>query len=168
MLAGEKSSVATRRDLLSGGVLLSAATLIGASSLPSEAKDYTSRLEALDDLDRLAAACGMRLGMLRASRRSAEALVTRFLADLRRYQTQRNEARRRFGLGRGLDPSTQIGTVDGDLPGLRQALDDLMIAYAETLPVLGDSALVSAFAIDMVDVSRMRTVIDLWVEAEGA
>jgi hypothetical protein len=59
-----------------------------------------------------------------------------------------------------------VGEVDADLTALRQSLDDLMIAYAESLPVFGDSNTVSRLAVDMVEVSRLRTVIDLWVTAE--
>ena len=61
-----------------------------------------------------------------------------------------------------------MGEAEADLPGLRQALDDLMIAYAESLPVYGESKVVSRLAIDMVEVSRLRTVIDLWAAGEGA
>lgn len=163
-----QTSSVTRRRLIEGGALLTAAAIIGASAGKAEAKDYVSRREALDDLDRLAALCGMRLGRLRFARASAELLTTRFLADLKRYQANRDDVRRRFALPAGLDPASQLGEVEGGLKELRQALDDLMIAYAESLPVFGDAQVVSRFAIDMVDVSRLRTVIDLWVEAEAA
>ncbi|MBP6702138.1 MAG: hypothetical protein KA385_01445 [Vicinamibacteria bacterium] len=164
---GETSPV-SRRRLIEGGALLTAAAILGASTGKAVAKDYVSRREALDDLDRLAALCGMRLGRVRSARASAERLTTRFLSDLRRYQANRDDVRRRFGLPAGLDPATQMAEVEGDLRELRQALDDLMIAYAESLPVFGDAQVVSRLAIDMVDVSRLRTVIDLWVEAEAA
>ncbi len=48
------------------------------------------------------------------------------------------------------------------------SLDDLMTAYAESLPVFGDSRTVSRLAVDMVEVSKLRTVIDLWAVAEEA
>ena len=80
----------------------------------------------------------------------------------------REDVRRRFRLPPGVDPASQVGRADADLAGLRQALDDLMVAYAESLPILGDASVVARLAIDMVDVSRLRTVIDLWVEAEEA
>lgn len=162
------TSSVTRRGLIGGGAALAAAAILGASAGKASARDYASRREALDDLDRLSSACGMRLQRLRSARASAGLLTTRFLADLNRYQANRNDVRRRFGLPAGLDPTSPPGEVDADLKGLRQALDDLMIAYAESLPVFGDSQVVSRFAIDMVDVSRLRTVIDLWVEAEVA
>ena len=109
----------------------------------------------------------MRLGTVRRSRDTAGVLVSRFLAALRRHRATRDDVRRRFGLPKGVDPGSQLGSVDDDLPGLRQSLDDLMIAYAESLPVFGDSTVVSRLAVDMVEVSKLRTVIDLWVEAEG-
>ena len=43
-----------------------------------------------------------------------------------------------------------------------------MTAYAESLPVFADSNTVSRLAVDMVEVSKLRTVIDLWVTAEEA
>jgi len=128
----------------------------------------TTRREALDALDRLAEGCGMRLGVVRSSRAAADVLVARFLGALERHRATREEVRLRFSLPAGADPGSQPGEVDADLPALRQSLDDLMIAYAESLPVFGDSTVVSRLAADMVEVSRLRTVIDLWVTAEEA
>ena len=129
---------------------------------------YASRREAFDALDRLSAACGMRLGVVGRERGDASHLATRFLATLNRHRATRDDARRRLALPAGVDPATQTGAVDGDLATLRQALDDLMVGYAESLPLLGDASLVSRLAVDMVEVSRLRTVVDLWAEAEAA
>jgi len=158
----------TRRDLLGGGAALAVTAALASGGGVVEAKDYTSRREALDDLDRLAAVCGMRLGTVRRSRAGADALVSRFLGALARHRVTREDVRRRFALPGGADPASQVGEVDADLGGLRQALDDLMVAYAESLPVFGDAHAVSRLAADMVEVSKLRTVIDLWVEAEAA
>lgn len=156
----------TRRDLVAqAGALLAAATVLGGFPRSAEARDYTSR-GALDELDRLASVCGMRLGAVRRSRASAEFLAARFLTALLRHRATRDDVRRRFALPPGVDPASQVGSVDDDLTGLRQALDDLMVAYAESLPVFGDSRVVSRLAADMVEVSKLRTVIDLWAEAE--
>ncbi len=169
MTGAEKAGSPSRRALIStGGAILAAASGLTALPFSVQAKDYTSRREALDELDRLAIDCGMRLGVVRRSRTSANTLAARFLSALSRHRANRDEVRRRFALPRGADPAEQMAEVDGDLPGLRQALDDLMIAYAESLPVFGDSLVVSRLAIDMVEVSRLRTVIDLWVETEVA
>jgi hypothetical protein len=132
------------------------------------AKDYVSGREALDDLDRLASLCALRLGAVRETRAGSEVLVARFLASLERHRSTREHMRRRLALPRGASPVFEGGAVEADLPGLRQALDDLMIAYAESLPIFGDSKAVSRLATDMVEVSRLRTVIDLWVVAEEA
>lgn len=168
-MPGARDRDATRRDLLShGAALLSAGTVLGTAALPAEAKDYTSRHEALDELDRLGAVCGQRLGTVRRSRPKADVLVSRFLAALQRHRTTRDDVRRRFGLPKAVDPGSQLGKVDDDLGGLRQSLDDLMVAHAECLPVFGDSKVVSRLAVDMVEVSRLRTVIDLWAESEAA
>lgn len=157
----------TRRDVLArAGSVLLAGGLASLPTLPVEARDYTSRLEALDELDRLASACGMRLGTVRRSRAGADLLALRFLKALERHRATRDDVRQRFALRKGLDPASQLGEVDADLLGLRQALDDLMVAYAESLPVFGDASVVSRLAVDMVEVSRLRTVIDLWVGSE--
>ncbi len=161
----------TRRKALSGAVALlagAAVTAVKAASSPVEARDYASRLAALDEMDRLAAICGMRLGMLRVARPNAAVLVSRFLTALGEHRSRREDIRRHFGLRAGADPESQVGEVEGDLPGLKQALDELMVAYAESLPVFGEAAVVSGLAIDMVDVSKRRTVIDLWAESEQA
>lgn len=158
----------TRRDLLGGGAALAVTVALASARGVAEAKDYTSRGEALDELDRLAAVCGMRLGTVGRSRAGADALVSRFLGALARHRVTRQDLRRRFSLPGGADPASQAGEVDADLGGLRQSLDDLMVAYAESLPVFGDASAVSRLAADMVEVSKLRTVIDLWVEAEAA
>jgi hypothetical protein len=130
--------------------------------------NYATPREALDELDRLAAICGRRLGAVRTSRENAVALSDRFQTALRRHRGTREDARRRFALPPGPDPRSQAGDADGDLAGLRQSLDDLMVAYAETLPAFRDARTVSRLAVDMVEVSKLRTVIDLWVEGEAA
>lgn len=157
----------TRRDLLGRGAALAAAAMVmGGARRSVQARDYASRREALDELDRLAAICGTRLGMVRRSRAAADLLASRFLAALERHRATREDVRRRFSLPAGAAPGSPSGEVDADLPALRQSLDDLMIAYAESLPVFGDSTVVSRLAADMVQVSRLRTVIDLWVTGE--
>lgn len=159
----------TRRELLARGIALSAmAALPAGPSSTVLAKDYASRREALDDLDRLASLCAMRLGAVRKTRPDAEVLVSRFLASLGRHRSTRDQVRRRFALSGGVSPAPEGGLVEADLPGLRQALDDLMIAYAESLPIMEDATVVSRLAIDMVEISKLRTVIDLWVVAEEA
>ena len=156
-----------RRGLLASGVSAVTVLVLGSSFSPlAFAKDYASKREALDALDNLAAFCGMRLGMLNRARPAAGALVSRFLTSLGGHKARREEARRHFGLPRGAELASQVGEVDADLNGLRQALDDLMVAYAESLPAFGDASVVSRLAEDMVEVSRLRTVIDLWIVAE--
>lgn len=168
-MASDLSLESSRRALLTRAAALLAGAGITTALAPAvSAKDYTSRREALDEIDRLAAACGMRLGALRGARPGAEILVSRFLKALDRHRATREDVRRSFGLPSGVDPASQMGETEADLPGLRQALDDLMIAYAESLPVYGESNVVSRLAVDMVEVSRLRTVIDLWAVAEGA
>lgn len=155
---------------MSRGAALGAAVAILGGSLdrPVDAKDYGSKREALDEIDRLSATCGMRLGEVGRSRPGASVLVARFLTALQRHRATREDVRRRFSLPPGVDPGSQVGEVDAELVGLRQALDDLMIAYAESLPAYGDSNVVSRLAIDMVEVSKLRTVVDLWATAEVA
>jgi len=159
----------SRRDLvLRGAALAAAALVLGGGSRSVEAKDYATRREALDELDRLAGSCRARLERVRGSRAAAEELVSRFLSVLRRHRATREDVRRRLALPAGVDPAPASGDVDADLGGLRQSLDDLMVAYAESLPVFGDSHVVSLLAVEMVAVSKLRTVIDLWVAREEA
>lgn len=159
----------TRRGLLARGAsLVGALALLPGVDTKASAKDYATRRQALDDLDRLASICGMRLGMVRRERPASMLLVSRFLKALEGHRERREDVRRRFGLPRGLDPASQVGEADPDLSALRQALDDLMVAYAESLPALGDASMVARLATDMVEVARLRTVIDLWVVAEEA
>jgi hypothetical protein len=161
------SQLPTRRSLIAS--TCAAVGVVGLARSPfAYARDYASPRELFDELDRLAALCGMRLGALGRERGSASTLVAKFLKALERYRGTREDFRRRFGLPKGVDPSSVTGDVDGDLGALRQSLDDLMIAYAEGLPALRDSSAVARLAVDMVDVSRLRTVVDLWAVAEGA
>lgn len=157
-----------RKAVLSRRSLLAALPLLSAAANPVQAKDYGSPQEALDEMDRLAGICGMRLGALRRSRASADLLVSRFLRALQKHRDTREATRHKFGLPKGADPASQLGDVDGALAGLQKALDDLMSAYGESLPVFGDAMTVSRLAVDMVDVSRLRTVIDLWIDSEAA
>lgn len=155
--------------MISNGLgMAAAAVVLGRSAAPVRASDYESPKAALDALDGLAAICGMRLGQLRAERPDARVLVARFLASLHAHRMTREDVRRRFQLPPGIDPASLVGEADGDLGGLRQSLDDLMVAYAESLPVFGDASVVARLAVDMVDISRCRTVIDLWAESEAA
>ena len=168
MSVGREGEAARRGLLARGAAVLSAAAILGSATRPADAKDYASKREALDELDRLASVCGMRLGTVGRARSSAAVLVSRYLAALQRHRATRDDVRQRFALPKGADPGSQLGRVDEDLGGLRQSLDDLMVAYAECLPVFGDSKVVSRLAVDMVEVSKLRTVIDLWVESETA
>jgi len=156
-----------RRDLFAGVSALAALHALGSvSSVDVLARDYVSAREALDDLDRLASACVVRLEAVRRDRPNAEVLVTRFLSTLEAQGKTLDEMRRRFALPGPPDSTALKEEVDSALPDLRQALDDLMIGYAESLPAYEDAAVVSRLAVDMVAVSRLRTVIDLWVVAE--
>lgn len=125
-----------------------------------------SRKQALDLIEERAAMCRALLDGLRRSRPQATLLCERFVESLEKHRAARDAVRQRFGLPSGAPPSGPIADVDP--AGLRQALDDLMTAYAEGLPAMADASTVARLARDMVDVSRLRTVIDLWVESEAA
>lgn len=156
-----------RRDLFAGVSALAALHALGSvSPVDVLARDYVSAGEALDDLDRLASLCAMRLEAVRRDRHEADLLVSRFLSSLNEQRKTLDDVRRRFALPGPPDSPPVTEEIDSSLPDLRQALDDLMIGYAESLPAYGDAAVVSRLALDMVAVSRLRTVIDLWVVAE--
>ena len=74
---------------------------------------------------------------------------------------------------RGPDASRKLSTlrfVTGSfqrhLERLRTALEHLMHAHAEGLPALARGASVQRLAEHMIDISRMLTIVDLWLDEE--
>lgn len=168
-MKAESEASSGRRELLKSAGRMTLAAAVGAVATPLVyAKDYHSRREALDELDSLSAVCRMRLSAVRRSRSGADVLASRFQGALERHRAVRESVRRQFSLPGRAESASAAEPVDGDLGGLRQSLDDLMVAYAESLPIFGDSRVVSRLARDMVEVSTLRTVIDLWIGDEQA
>lgn len=139
--------------------LLRALAVLPASAVPASvsARDYTSAREVMETIEALSAAVEARLqAILRVVPRSA-AFVASVRADLARHRRQR---------GTAAHPPVHVPDP-GSLPRLRAALEELMHAHAEGLPALGNGTAVERLGAHMVDLSRIVTVVDLWIEMEG-
>lgn len=124
------------------------------------------RREFFDDLDRLERLCANATEPLRGTSPESRRLVESFEATWRRHRAARARWRATFGLRPAGGDLGVEAEPDLTLPDVLQRLDDLMNRYAEGLPTLGRAAAVDAFARQMVEISRQRTVIDLWIRAE--
>jgi hypothetical protein len=142
------------------------------AALPALAAPSVSAVDAGEpfaDLDRRSAALEQRLDALVRALPSARAFVDSARADLQRHARERAA----LALARGWrTPSPPPAAVEVDrprsLPLLKAAFEDLMHAVAESLPSgRGDKELVERLARQMIDLSRLATVVDLWIEQEG-
>jgi hypothetical protein len=140
----------TRRRVI--GVL---AALPVASAL---ARDYASEAEVLNAIDVLSAEVAARLGEIARKVPRASTFATSARADLARHRVERGAADE--GRAPKLDEPSS-------LPRLRAVLQELVHAHAEGLPALARGATVQRLAEHMVDLSRLLTVVDLWLDAEG-
>jgi hypothetical protein len=133
----------------------------------SEAADYTSAVEVFDTVDRLEAEVGAMLQALAAKAPVARQLARSLLVDQRTHRAARDQLRHRLKL----PPAPRLGAgVTGEvtLATLRSSQEALVYAHAEGLPALGNARAVDVMARHMVELSRHLTVIDLWIESEGA
>ena len=142
-----------------------APVLLLARSRSAAAKDYAGPVEVLDTIDVLEADVEARLGALAAATPGARALAASFAADHVRHRLVRADLRRRLRLP-GAGAPRAAG--DASLEALRSAQEALVYAHAEGLPALGSPMAVDALAKNMIDLARELTVLDLWIEAEGA
>jgi hypothetical protein len=140
----------TRRHVI--GVL---AALPAASAF---AREYASQAEVLDAIDGLSAEVAARVDAIARKAPRASAFAASARADLARHRAERGETR--DGKAPRLDEPAS-------LPRLRSALQELVHVHAEGLPALTRGATVQRLAAHMVDLSRLLTVVDLWLEAEG-
>jgi hypothetical protein len=125
--------------------------------------------ELLGELDRLAAPLDDRLAALAHALPAAATFAESARADLVRHRRERAALAAARGLAVDA-PVHPAAVVDRprSLPVLKAAIEELMHAHAEGLPrALGDAELVQRLADQMVDLSRLATVVDLWIEKEG-
>jgi hypothetical protein len=154
----------SRRALLEQAALGALALLAWPRRV--DATDYRSAGEVFDAVDRLEADVGARLRAIAAALPSARAFVSSLLGDHERHRAVRLRLRRRLRLP--VPSPTPAAAPDIALDALRARQEALVYAHAEGLPALGDAGAVDAMARNMIDLSRHLTLIDLWIEAEGA
>jgi hypothetical protein len=135
----------------------------------AEAPERTDVRELLTRLDRLSASLDDRLAALAHALPIAAAFAESARGDLLRHRRERTALAVARGVATEPPPRS---TTDVDrprsLPFLKTALEELMHAHAEGLPhALGDPELVQRLADQMVDLSRLATVVALWIEKEG-
>jgi hypothetical protein len=166
-MAASASTGSARRELLAAAALLPALLL---QARRAAATDYASAAEALAAIDALAAEADERLERLGAEARGARVLADSLRRDLRRHLEERGSLRQRLRLGPGAasgEGRRGGGVADRlDLEALREVLEKLAYACAESLPVLDDPFAVRVLAGQMVDVSRHLALVKLWIEAE--
>jgi hypothetical protein len=129
-----------------------------AAAAPAFARDYTSEAEVLDAIDVLSAEVSARFDAIARRVPRASVFAASAGLDLARHRTERGAA--------GEGPAPKLAEPHS-LPRLRSALQDLVHAHAEGLPALTRGATVQRLAEHMVDLARLLTVVDLWLEAEG-
>ena len=158
-------SVPTRRVLLKALALAPVGALV-LPTRPAEATDYAGPEQVFEAIDRLEADVAARLDAIARALPSAQAFAGSVQVEQRRQRAERGNLRRRLGLSevqrRDAAPST-----DTSLEGLRAGQEALVYAHAEGLPALGDPFCVDVLAHQMVQNSRILTVIQLWIESEG-
>jgi hypothetical protein len=130
-----------------------------AVATPAFAREYATETELLATIDTLSAEVAARLDALARAVPRARAFVASATADLARHRRERG------GAGKPVPPASLEQATS--LPRLRTALESLMHAHAEGLPVLADGAHVQRLAGHLIDLSRLLTVVDLWMEGEG-
>jgi hypothetical protein len=126
---------------------------------------YTSAAEVFAAVEGLEQDVDARLQALEAVIPRAAAFGSSVRRDRERHRSERDDLRRRLGLGPARRPPPPPET-DVSLAGLRQTQQELVHAHAEGLPALGDARAVDRLAAHMVDLARQLTVIDLWLELE--
>jgi len=146
-----------RRRWLLGGL----AAAPGLALVPAlEARDYRTAAEVLGEIERLGAGIDVRLDAL-AERPAAATFVASAKSDLARHRRERRDLP-------GAGPPAPIGPVEepASVGRLRADLSDLMYAHAEGLPAFRDRGAVERLAAHMIDVSRLVTIVDLWLDVE--
>jgi len=134
----------------------------------AEARDYTSAAEVLAEVDRLEADLDERLSLLSAGLPAAAPLAHGILADHARHREARVSLRRRLHLpGSNVDrPAPPERRGPATIEALRARCEELVHAYAEGLPALGDRVAVDVLAHAMVDDARHLAILQMWNEAE--
>ena len=128
----------------------------------AEARDYTSAVEVLDEIDRLEADLDRRLARVPA----AGGFAASVHADHERQRGERSALRRRLRLSAARSAAAPATPPPIDVESLRSLAQDLVHAHAEGLPALSDAAAVDTLARHMVVDARHLAIIQMWGESE--
>jgi hypothetical protein len=139
-----------------------AAAPLAALAGRAEARDYTSAVEVLDEIDRLEADLDRRLARVAA----AGAFAASVHEDHERLRRERSALRRRLRLSASREVVVPATPPPIDVESLRAVAQDLVHAHAEGLPALGDAAAVDTLARHMVVDARHLAVLQMWGESE--
>ena len=154
-----------RRRLLQG--LL--AVPLAAWAARVEARDYTSAAEVLAEIDRLESDVDARLSAWAEAVPASAAFARSVRADHERHRAARTVVRQRLRLAAASLPSSaKPARASLTLAQVQAVAQDLVHAYAEGLPAIGDARAVDALARDMVDDARHLAVLQMWSETEEA
>lgn len=126
------------------------------TAAPVAGRGDTGEGPALDAIDTLSAEAAVRLAAIAVAWPRAAAFASSASADLARHRHERRAEQARA-------PKPE---QPASLPRLRAALEALMYAHAEALPAIANRSMVRRLAEHMVDLSRLLTVVDLWLESE--
>ena len=134
----------------------------------AEAREYTSVADVFDEIGRREVEVEVRLDAIVARVPAAAPFAKSVRATHARHGTERRELEVRLRVKTPRPSAPALGRDALDLEALRSAAQALVHAHAEGLPALDDAEAVDTLARHMVDVQRLLTVIELWVEAESA
>ena len=151
--------------------ILRALALVPLASMATraDARDYGSPAEVLAEIDRLESELDARLSALAASMPGAAGLSRSVRADHERHRRARAALRARLHLAAAsATPALSPARSSLTLAQTQAIAQDLVHAYAEGLPAIGNPIAVEALARDMVDDARHLAVLQMWAEAEDA
>jgi hypothetical protein len=148
----------TRRGVLRAAAAWPAAAL----ALPADARDYGDAAELFAAVEALAANAEQRLEALSRVYPPARRFAASARADLARHRKERARLS-----GRAAAAPARPDPVEepASLSRLRAVLADLMHACAEGLPALRRQESVRRLGEHIVDLSRLVTIVDLWIAA---
>jgi hypothetical protein len=132
----------------------------------AEATDYASPAEVFAAIDRLEAALDERLARLAAAMPAAAELARSVAADHARHRAARARLRVRLRAAEAAPAVPAPARTAGSVDDARAVAQELVHAYAEGLPALGDATAVDVLAHHMVDDARHLAVLQMWTEAD--
>jgi hypothetical protein len=143
--------------------LLTAPIAAAGAATSVDARDYATAAEVWSTIAALSQEVEARLGAVARAIPAARTFADSAKADLSRHRRERVRLR---GVAEPAVPEIALDDAAA-LPRLRRSLEQLMHAHAEGLPALPPGPVVHRVAEHMSDVSRLLTIVDLWIGVEG-